>query len=47
MDFASEELAMRTERATSSVYCGLFLITLATLVFEILLTRMALTALAC
>ena len=30
---------MRTERATSSVYCGLFLITLATLVFEILLTR--------
>src|SRR6516164_2654389 len=39
MDFASEELAMRTERATPSVYCGLFLITLATLVFEILLTR--------
>jgi hypothetical protein len=30
---------MTTERATRSVYCGLFLITLATLVFEILLTR--------
>jgi hypothetical protein len=30
---------MTTERANRSVYCGLFLITLATLVFEILLTR--------
>jgi hypothetical protein len=36
---AHEEMMTSTARANASVYCGLFLITAATLVFEILLTR--------